>query len=82
MDAHNNLGVVLAGAGRVQEAISHFEAALKIDPNSFDAHVNLGIALSRVPGRMPDAIQHFKAALRSKPDREIQRMLDLLEKPR
>src|ERR1019366_8336492 len=48
------------------EAISHFEAALGIDPNSPDAHVNLGIALSGIPGRMPEAPRHFEAALRIK----------------
>ena len=82
VDAHNNLGVVLASAGRVPEAISHFEAALRIDPNSprsFDAHVNLGIALSGIPGRMPEAIRHFEAALRIKPDPEIRQMLDRLK---
>ena len=82
VDAHNNLGVVLAGAGRVQEAISHFEAALRIDPNSADAHVNLGIALSGIPGRMPEATRHFEAALRIKPDPEIRQMLDRLQKQR
>jgi len=71
---------VLAGAGRVQEAISHFETALRIDPNSAEAHINLGIALSGIPGRTPEAIQHFKAALRIKPDPEIQQMLNRLEK--
>ena len=82
VDAHNNLGVVLAGAGRAQEAISHFEAAVRIDPNSANAHVNLGIALSGIPGRMPEAIRHFEAALRIKPDPEIRQMLDRLEKQR
>jgi tetratricopeptide (TPR) repeat protein len=82
VDAHNNLGVVLAGAGRVQEAISHFEAALRINPNSADAHVNLGIALSGIPGRMPEATRHFEAALRIKPDPEIRQMLDRLQKQR
>ncbi len=80
VDAHNNLGVVLAGAGRLPEAISHFETALRIDPNSFDAHVNLGIALSGIPGRKPEAIRHFQAALRMKPDPEIRQMLERLEK--
>lgn len=47
-----------------------------------DAHVNLGIALSGIPGRMPEAIQHLKAALRIKPEPEIQQMLDRLEKPK
>jgi len=82
VDAHNNLGVVLAGAGRAQEAISHFEAAVRIDPNSANAHVNLGIALSGIPGRMPEAIRHFEAASRIKPDPEIRQMLDRLEKQR
>jgi tetratricopeptide (TPR) repeat protein len=80
VDAHNNLGVVLARAGRVEEAISHFEAALGIDPNSADAHVNLGIALSGIPGRMPEAIRHFEAALRIKPDPEIRQMACRLQK--
>ncbi len=60
VDAHNNLGVMLASLGRTQEAISHFDASLRIDPNSPDAHVNLGIALSNMPGRTSDAIQHLK----------------------
>ena len=64
----------------MHEAISQFEAALRIDPNSSEAHVNLGIALSGLPGRMSEAIQHFKAALRIKPDPEIQQMLNRLEK--
>jgi len=70
---------VLAGAGQVQEAISHFEAAIRIDSNSSQAHVNLGIALSGIPGRMPEAIQHFRTALRIKPDPEIQQILNRLE---
>ncbi|HTX34290.1 MAG TPA: tetratricopeptide repeat protein [Bryobacteraceae bacterium] len=81
VDAHNNLGVVLTGAGRV-EAISHFEAALRIDSNSADAHVNLGIALSGIRGRMPEVIRHFETALRIKPNPEIRQMLDRLGKQR
>jgi tetratricopeptide (TPR) repeat protein len=80
VDAHNNLGVVLAGTGRMQEAISHFEAALKSDPNSVDAHINLGIALSEIPGRRPEAVRHLEAAFRLKPDPEIRKMLDRLER--
>jgi tetratricopeptide (TPR) repeat protein len=53
---------------------------LRIDPNSADAHVNLGIALSEIPGRKPEAIRHLEAALRLKPDPEIRKMLDRLER--
>lgn len=80
VDAHNNLGVVLAGTRQTPEAISQFEAALKIDPDSADAHVNLGIALSAMPGRKTEAIRHFEAALRIKPDPEIRQMLEHLER--
>jgi len=55
---------------------------LRIDPNSADAHVNLGIALSGITGRTPEAIRHFEAALRIKPDPEIRQMLEHLRRQR
>ena len=66
-EAHNNLGVALAQVGRVQEAIGHFEQALRINPDFAEAHYNLGVALAQV-GRVQEAIGHFEQALRLKPD--------------
>ena len=66
--AHNNLGVLLAKIpGRLQEAISHFEAALRINPRDVDGHNNLGHALAEDPNRLPEAIAEYEAALRIDP---------------
>jgi len=32
-DAHNNLGAVLAAQGKTAEAVAHYEAALRLNPN-------------------------------------------------
>ena len=40
---HNDLGIALAGQGRVDEAIGHYQAALEINPNDMVAHFNLGV---------------------------------------
>jgi hypothetical protein len=64
--AHDNLGLVLERAGNVQDAISHWELALKIKPNDADAHNNLGVVLAQ-QGKIQDAIGHWQQALRIKP---------------
>jgi protein O-mannosyl-transferase len=65
--ALNNLGFVLADAGRAREAIARYEQALRLKPDFAPAHLNLGNALSRM-GRLPEAVQHYEEALRLKPD--------------
>jgi Flp pilus assembly protein TadD len=51
----------------VQEAIPHFERAVKLKPDYADAENNLGAALARV-GRVQEAIAHFERALQLRPD--------------
>jgi len=63
----NNIGAGLERAGRVQEAIGHFEQALRIKPDSAEAHYNLGNALGQA-GRVQEAIGHYEQALRIRPD--------------
>src|SRR5262245_53327130 len=42
---YTNLGRILAGRGRIDQAIESYEKALSIDPNAFDALNNLANAL-------------------------------------
>ena len=65
--AHYNLGVALAGRGRFDEAIAHFQKALEIKPDYAEAHANLGAALAG-RGRVDEAIAHYQKALEIKPD--------------
>ena len=65
--AHNNLGIVLAGQGRISEAIAEYAAALRIKPDYADAHYNWGVAMAS-QGRISEAIAEYTAALRIQPD--------------
>ncbi len=64
--AQNNLGNVLAHSNRAEEALPHYEEALRLNPNNADVHYNAGNALSKL-GRLPEAIAHYEEALRLKP---------------
>jgi tetratricopeptide (TPR) repeat protein len=66
-EAHNYRGAAFAQTGKIEEAIGHFEQALRINPDYAEAHYNLGSVLSQ-EGRVSDALGHFEQALRIKPD--------------
>ena len=57
------MGVVLAQAGKIQDAIEYYEEALRIAPDYAEAHNNLGIALASL-GRVEEAVAHYEQALR------------------
>src|ERR1019366_2557432 len=57
---HNDLGNALATAGRVREAITEYETALRMKPAYAEAHNNLGKALAGVPGRGGNRGQYRK----------------------
>ena len=65
--AHNNLGAALQRVGQSQEAIFHYEEALRIKPDLAMVHNNFGIVLGQA-GKIDDAIRHYEQALRIKPD--------------
>jgi spermidine synthase len=51
----------------VQDAIGHYEQALRLKPDYAEAHCNLAVALL-VLGKGREAVEHFGQALRIKPD--------------
>ena len=69
--AHYALGVALQRVGRAAEAVPHFEAAIRYEPNNgplvANAHYILGDLLRRNPQRIDDAIAHLREAIRRKP---------------
>jgi tetratricopeptide (TPR) repeat protein len=66
-ETHDNLGVALMAAGRIQEAIDHYEQSVHLNPDLAMAHYNWGYALQRA-GRVQEAIGHYEQALRIQPN--------------
>jgi tetratricopeptide (TPR) repeat protein len=64
--ANYNLGVALAGRGRIDEAIEHYRKTLEIKSDYAEAHNNLGLALVG-RGRIDEAIEHYEKALKLAP---------------
>ncbi len=61
------LGSQLFRAGKVSEAVGHYQRALRIDPDYAEAHNDLGTVLLQ-KGRLSDALGQYEQALRIKPD--------------
>jgi protein O-mannosyl-transferase len=60
---HLDLGTLLIRTNRTQEAIAEFQAAVHLNPQSADAHLDLGNALSSRPEDLPEAISEYRATL-------------------
>src|SRR5438309_2406914 len=65
--AHVNYATALQEAGRADEAVSHFTAALHLNPGSSKTHVNLASILIE-QGKLNEAQTHFEQALRIEPN--------------
>ena len=63
-----NLGNALNADGRTREAAARYEEALRLEPDSAEAHYLLGSACLAIPGRLDDAVAHCADALRLSPD--------------
>jgi lipoprotein NlpI len=61
--ALTNLGNLLLEAGRVEEAISHYERAVESDPDYAVAYLNLGVAYKRA-GRVAEGVRALRNAQR------------------
>jgi Flp pilus assembly protein TadD len=64
--AHFNLGHNLLQKHRVDEAITHCQKALQIEPDNSECHNDLGLALLQKE-RVDEAISHFQRALQIHP---------------
>jgi len=60
------LGIIRARQARLEEAVTLLTKATQIDPNSAEAHNNLGLALHACR-RTAEAVPHFETALRLNP---------------
>lgn len=63
-DLHNVLGTALAARGNVEEAITEFRAALRLEPDSATAHRNLGAALASPE----EALDHLRRSVQLDPN--------------
>ena len=64
---HNNLGNALSAERKIEEAISHYKLAIKLNPAFADAYNNLGFALFSIK-KTEEAISHYKMAIKLNPD--------------
>ncbi len=71
----NNFGYALSQAGDSDHAIEHYQAALKIDPDSFRSHNGLGVEFYK-QNRLADAIVELNQGVKLQPNfPEIQYIL-------
>lgn len=68
--AHNNLGILLAQRGDLDQGLAHLEQSVKLDPRSVDRQTTLGSLLFAV-GRTDEARERMDAALARVPDLAI-----------
>ena len=68
VEAHNNLGALLAGPlRRPSEARSHYEAALALRPGHLGARINLAVLLADQLGQPQVALAQYAEVLRLQP---------------
>ncbi len=86
-DAANRLGVILASGGRVNEALSAFNRALRHDPENYGIHRNRGLLRLQLLGDPSGARDDFTAYLAGwgesgePPNPEIEAIREFLRRP-
>jgi Flp pilus assembly protein TadD len=66
--AHKFLGDALDKKGQLDEAISHYQEALRLKPDDALVYNNLGVAFDK-KGQSEDAIRQYREIIRLEPDR-------------
>ena len=65
--AHNVLGVAYFQSGRVDDALTQLNEAIRLKPDESTAHFNLSL-IAMVQGHLDDAVQHLLHAIAGRPD--------------
>ncbi len=64
--AHNQMGISLAGEGKLDDALDQFRRALRIRPGYAEARYNAGLAYHRL-GDLPRAAEEYRRTLADAP---------------
>jgi len=64
--AQEHFGVLLASAGRSDEAVARLREAVRLDPDNAEAQSNLGVVLGRA-GQLAEAVMHYRKAIEIEP---------------
>ena len=72
--AHGYLGMILAAAGKNDEAMKEIRFVLNARPDDAQMHCNLGILLER-KGKTAEAIESYRTALQIDPNNAEYRQL-------
>ncbi len=67
-DARSRLGQLHLARRELPGALEHLEAALRLRPESWHVHYNLGVVKARL-GRVDEAVRHYRAAAAANPGR-------------
>src|SRR5215510_463630 len=68
-DCHYNMAFALQALGRTDEAVRHYQEAVRLKPDYTDAHTNLGNALKQL-GRHGDAAASYERVVAHAPSAE------------
>lgn len=71
--AHINLGVALEAQGRIAEARTQYEVAVRLDPNRVQAQINLANVMD-LAGETEAALDHYRMALQLKSNAPLAHM--------
>jgi Flp pilus assembly protein TadD len=66
-EAHNDIGVALAGAGRLDEAVKEYREAVHLHPGAAASQNNLGYALFQMH-QTEEAVTYLREAVKLQPD--------------
>ena len=67
LDANNNLGILMYGCHRFNEARINFKKFIELEPNYAEVYVHLGNTLNQL-GMSDEAVLNYKKAIKLKPE--------------